>query len=444
MVTGYFGETIPARSKSYEKSADSVRYIYTPLKAVGVGRESGANFSLHTLGIAKLLLIKKVGGTTSYYIQTFFSSDTTKKDLDRFSDRHLDFKTFSGTMHMENIKSDEFLRYNLKNGRYEKSAILKQTALTSQSCTYETICDWTSPCNGATVTATVSPAAGHPYAFPCPYPYISTCQDVQWTQVRSRVKITCVTAPNTNPLPPPVPDTGGGPLTPGDNNTENPNDPTPADSNIRKISYWCSNMTLSARAAFKNGFYAWLNDDPRACLNNYLYISLQDPARPFKFSICINPSAPGSGAYSPSTQVLSFPNEDMASYSPEIGHELFHIYQDKFYINGITQYSTGTRTGYSNIEFEQALYADLAYTTNPPTLFINAPSTLRTEYLNWINQITDNRTTFPREYSDLEDKYFYFLEKFREINPGNNCSSPSIPTLKPEAMLSIFKNSPCQ
>lgn len=113
-------------------------------------------------------------------------------------------------------------------------------------------------------------------------------------------------------------------------------------------------------------------------------------------------------------------------------------------LNGISQYSTDTRTGYSNIEFEQALYGDIGYTSNPPTTFNNGSETLQAEYLNWINQITDNRTTFPTEFSEIQDKYFYFLEKFREVNAGNNYSSPSIPTLKPEAMLSIFKNSPCQ
>ncbi len=434
----------PAWSKSYEKTADSIHYIYTPLQAVGVNRESAANFTIHTLNIAKLLLIKKAGGTTSYYIQTFFSTDTAKRSIERFSDKHFDFNRFSGTMHMQNIKSKEFLKYALKNGKYEKSSAIKQTALATQSCSYETICDWNSVCNGGlTVTVTISAAASYPYAHPCPYPYLSLCQNVVWTQTGSRVRINCSTTSGDNPLPPPVPDTGGGPLTPGDNNTENLNSPIPADSNIRKIASWCSNMSLSARSGFKNGFYSWLNDDPRACLNNYIYIALQNPAQPFKISVCINAGTSGNGSYNPDNKTLSFPNEQMASFSSIIGHELFHVFQDKFYTNGTSQYAAGDRTGFSNIEFEQALYADIAFSTNPPSTFIHASQDIKEDYDDWIDQITNNRTTFPTEYSQIQDKYMYFLEKFREVNTGNIYSSPSLSTLLPEAMLSAFKNSPC-
>ncbi|ATP57400.1 hypothetical protein CPT03_13435 [Pedobacter ginsengisoli] len=61
---------------------------------------------------------------------------------------------------------------------------------------------------------------------------IATCLLGDWLQTSSRIKISSSKGvPGTNPLPPLVPDTGGGPLTPGDNNVEDLQNPNPADSN---------------------------------------------------------------------------------------------------------------------------------------------------------------------------------------------------------------------
>lgn len=202
-------------------------------------------------------------------------------------------------------------------------------------------------------------------------------------------------------------------------------------------------MPLTARSGYKNGFYAWLNEDPQACFNNYVFLSLQNPAKPGKFSICINPTSSGNGSYSAQTMTLSFPTEYAAGDFRIIGHELFHVFQDKFYVNGIAQYATGTRTGFTNIEFEHALYADLIFTTNPLLAMSHAPSDIRAEYQIWVNLITNNRTTLPTEYSQISSQYFYFLGKWKESYSGTQYDSPIDPNLKPEAMLNIFKNSPC-
>ena len=73
----------------------------------------------------------------------------------------------------------------------------------------------------------------------------------------------------------------------------------------------------------------------------------------------------------------------------------------------------------------------------------HAPQTVQDEYIAWVNLITNNRTTLPTEYSQISAQYFYFLGKWKESYSGTQYDAPIDPNLKPEAMLNIFKNSPC-
>lgn len=115
--------------------------------------------------------------------------------------------------------------------------------------------------------------------------------------------------------------------------------------------------------------------------------------------------------------------------------ELFHAYQDKYYPNGIWGY---TGVGRSNIEFEAKVLRDIDCLIREKLgvfAIQQDPS-----YILWLNElVSDNK--YPVSYSEISDKYFYFLEIFKAERPEYN--SPTDPNLTPQALFDVINKSAC-
>jgi hypothetical protein len=124
-----------------------------------------------------------------------------------------------------------------------------------------------------------------------------------------------------------------------------------------------------------------------------------------------------------------------------LGHELFHVYQDTHYPGGIKQYQIGKEPlGFANIEFEQALFNDIV--NRYPNAMEKASTDIKQEYQKWLETITKNNTTQPKQFSDLLGKYNYFLEHFHKYPPYN--AGIIHTSLLPNALLTFFSTSNCK
>ncbi|WP_316769430.1 hypothetical protein [Pedobacter frigiditerrae] len=155
-----------------------------------------------------------------------------------------------------------------------------------------------------------------------------------------------------------------------------------------------------------------------------------------------NSCGSGNGAYNSGTIYYKFeegiPNVGLFS------HEFFHGFQDAFYPGGTSQYNTGTRTGFPNLEFEQALFYDIINGSGSANAMGSTASiAVRDEYRAWISSITNNNTTYPKQFSDFGGQYYYFLNKFHQN--ANGYSDGLVKTdLPPNALLNIFSSSNCK
>lgn len=154
----------------------------------------------------------------------------------------------------------------------------------------------------------------------------------------------------------------------------------------------------------------------------------------------------GKDTYSATTKAITFQTSYTASRSDVMMHELFHAYQDNVaYHGGIGAYGVDASTnikqpGFSNIEFEQALFRDIMmlHGSSATALYFSSNQSIKDNYTAWINMLTNNGTQYPdfsANWSAYETKYFEFMEEFR-LNPSFN--SVIINTLEPEALKRIF------
>lgn len=142
-----------------------------------------------------------------------------------------------------------------------------------------------------------------------------------------------------------------------------------------------------------------------SCLNQqvYNYVTSNDKKLCFKMG---NPSG-NPGGYSPSEETIYF-NDESNINETTFGEEFFHSYQHEFYG------SLPTSLGRSNIEFEAKLYHDLSH-GGQCCIAIQHPD-IFPEYFIWIGEISNDFTRMP-SWNDIEQKYYYFVEKFIEYKP---------------------------
>jgi len=155
--------------------------------------------------------------------------------------------------------------------------------------------------------------------------------------------------------------------------------------------------------------------------------------------ICVDETL-GNGTYNAATKSIVFSTDFASTHVEVIRHELFHAYQDNIaYSGGIGDYSLG-EPGFSNIEFEQALFHDIMMLHGSSATALNhADPAVKLDYQAWINTLTSNGTEYPdfsANWSTFETKYFEFLEEFKNTSPYYN--APVIGTLEPEALKRVF------
>lgn len=161
-----------------------------------------------------------------------------------------------------------------------------------------------------------------------------------------------------------------------------------------------------------------------------------------KFNFSMNSSTNGSAGYSYTTQGISFMNSSSISYDA-LQEELFHGLQDNFYQGGLQAIIQNNNYGRSNIEFEAKLYADILKVIRGEgcCMTVQGNNSLDNEYYEWIFDFTNEGTSLPNSYSEIQDQYFNYLEAFKSSYP--NYSFPTDPNRQPQALFSMIQTSNC-
>jgi len=68
---------------------------------------------------------------------------------------------------------------------------------------------------------------------------------------------------------------------------------------------------------------------------------------------------------------------------------------------------------------------------------------LKEEYSEWLASITNNFNTSPKQFSDFQNKYYYFLDKFYQESSYAGRGKINY-NLLPNALLNIFSISNCK
>jgi len=204
---------------------------------------------------------------------------------------------------------------------------------------------------------------------------------------------------------------------------------------------FCSNAetTSGAESTTKANLqaYSTLN-----CVSTYIFNFLS--AKNFNITFCMNSQQAGNARYNPLTNSLTFTTLFTAGDSRVMEHEMFHAFQDDFY--GNMELYGSQQPGYVNIEFEQALMADIAKDYSSAFDIPNATQTQKTNYNLWrasiVNDFSRHGVPVPgsARYNTFMTNYFNQLNQFNSI-PGNKYSSQIISELKPDALYSILQNS---
>ncbi len=110
------------------------------------------------------------------------------------------------------------------------------------------------------------------------------------------------------------------------------------------------------------------------------------------------------------------------------------------YVGGISQYATGTRDGYPNIEFEAILYEDIL-NGNSNSAFATGSNEDKLAYNNFLTSVTNNRATKPTSFtpSQLND-YYNLVERYNQHRGYGGITKTNLP---PNAMFNMFDNLDC-
>ena len=209
----------------------------------------------------------------------------------------------------------------------------------------------------------------------------------------------------------------------------------------------CPGLTSAERDSIRSTVAAFKTED---CVSKYLTGYFNSSV----FGFCIdvsNPSPNYTVHYIPGTKSFMFATDAAASSDLAylLEHEFFHAYQDQnaFYPNGIANYGKDLTTGiaspgYVNVEFEQAVFHDIA--SGNVTAFSNGTPDQQSRYSSWIATLTSNGTAYPKlstgtsGYNNFLTSYTAFLNEFNAI-PGNVYSS-AILNFSPNALINLFNN----
>lgn len=245
-------------------------------------------------------------------------------------------------------------------------------------------------------------------------------------------------SPNDPPFPPP-PGTGGEP-----NNNGNIQQ---TFNEIFDIPNSCPNASAQA-GALATAFAemtnpAWFNRYSR-CMTMKIINAIRTSNPAERIKICMDANVP-QASYRANERTIRFNNATNIN-ADNLLHELFHVLQDKKYLNGIHQYQDPIANpqlrGYSDIEFERNFFQDLM---NAATNF-NLPSASSSpQYENFIKGLTqggnlNNAKNYISGGSFLA--YFNYLIEFKEQRAGTVYDKPHA-LLTPKALEFLFQDSNC-
>ncbi len=182
------------------------------------------------------------------------------------------------------------------------------------------------------------------------------------------------------------------------------------------------------------------HDTDFSCGRIYIYNSVKSCMN--EIEMCID-GANNNGGYNPSTKKLTFSNTSSA-VPGVMTHELFHAMQDNCgsYVGGTSQYATGTRDGYPNIEFEAVLYEDILNKSfQNAAAFATGNSDDQQDYINFLNSITINKTVKPTSFTSTQmQEYYRLVEQYNQHRGYGGITKTNLP---PNAMFNMFTNLNC-
>jgi len=241
--------------------------------------------------------------------------------------------------------------------------------------------------------------------------------------------------------PTPAPVDGDGGLPPPTTTTATEPCPVAAVSPDTLQIKYCDGLTQAERNSIQGTVDAFKTED---CASKFLYNYFGNQS----FNFCITPGG-YNVIFSPQTNTFTFSTDEVAT--PDLAilleHEFFHAFQNAIYPGGTASYGQNAVTGvnspgFVNIEFEQAVFNDIA--TGNYNAFINGTQQQKTNYENWIKGLTANGTVYPKlapgssAYTTFINNYNSFLSQYNDL-PNNVNSSPMI-NLTPQAFIDIFNN----
>ena len=203
----------------------------------------------------------------------------------------------------------------------------------------------------------------------------------------------------------------------------------------------CNGLTAAERTSILNTINTFKTED---CASKFLYNYFSGKS----FSFCISPGN-YNVTFTPQSNSFTFSTDEAATpaFASLLEHEFFHAFQNATYPGGIATYGQNAKTGvnnagFVNIEFEQAVFNDIA--TGNYGAFVNGTSDQRKAYQTWINGLTEGGTVFPKlapgtpAYTTFLNEYNAFLNQYNAL-PDNPNASPVI-NLTPQAFINLFNS----
>ncbi len=162
----------------------------------------------------------------------------------------------------------------------------------------------------------------------------------------------------------------------------------------------------------------------------------------------------GNAHFDPTTKEIDFTSIN-AIRIDFLEHEMFHAFQDQTYGNAaFISYGKPINSyyppGYTDIEFEQAVFNDIVNKTLTEGTHNSTDANYVANYRDWISLITNNGTAYPKlnpnatnqadidKYNSFINSYNSFMDQFKQV-PGNPYYSPIL-HLTPNALINMFNS----
>lgn len=433
----------PSWQDATQTVGDTLIYTHIPLIPRVLSINSGEIRSdAIAYNVKKFILISTSNNTNKYSVATYvFEDDNSATDSSKTLNT-ANFDNFDGNLYLREFENKYSYKFKYSKGHNQNDATKLATNEIKSSnshpsvkwidvnCYDEYQCQWGGYCPG-NFQVYIYYSSGRYCSYPTYIPIDCYNPQFSWSLSTSSSYPVCVITEYPDP---PFPGA--------------PTPPALQPLNLTRITANWQNVPVQIRTYLNSAY----NELATYCTGRSVLQQLQNKYVRINFNSIrgTEPGRPGPPknypmmSYTPvtsgsSTPSIGYNQKDAATgiTAPAFWEELFHAYQDKHYSGGLIQYNT---TGKSNVEFEAKLLRDInTYIDGRAGVFaINGNA----EYLTWLDEITGGGETYPTAYSEIANKYFYFMEMFKSTNPLYNY--PIVPTLQPTAMFEIINTSNCK